>query len=307
MLDFFSAKSSTPTEANNLVVAYADYAGKVSLPWSDTAVLVRDDDYPDALVAGPLAANYNAPILMTPTKQVPHRVVDALRTHGFTKVILVGNPGAISAGAASQLQNAGFQVQRLGGQDRYRTAGAVADHLLAARGKDKSDVYLATGVDYPDALSASSAAIKNVGVVLLTPRRTVDGTSQGWMNSAKAAKVVAVGGPAVAAAEKSVHLDEKQVGFDRYETAQKVASAYFPPNPGRIAVATGKDFPDATLAASLTARTGSPLVLTRTDTLTQPTTQFLTRNRASVRKVDVVGGKAAVTEKVRGEIYSALR
>lgn len=307
VLDFFSAKSSTPTEANNLTVAYGDYAGKVSLPWSDTAVLVRDDDYPDALVAGPLAANYNAPILMTPTKQVPHRVVDALRTHGFTKVILVGNPGAISAGAASQLQNAGFQVQRLGGQDRYRTAGAVADHLLAARGRDKSDVYLATGVDYPDALSASSAAIKNVGVVLLTPRRTVDGTSQGWMNSAKAAKVVAVGGPAVAAAEKSVHLDEKQVGVDRYETAEKVASAYFPPNPGRIAVATGKDFPDATLAASLTARTGSPLVLTRTDTLTKPTTQFLTRNRASVRKVDVVGGKAAVTEKVRGEIYSALR
>lgn len=307
VLDFFSAKSSTPTEANNLVVAYADYAGKVSLPWSDTAVLVRDDDYPDALVAGPLAANYNAPILMTPTKQVPRRVVDALRTHGFTKVILVGNPGAISAGAASQLQNAGFQVQRLGGQDRYRTAGAVADHLLAARGRDKSDVYLATGVDYPDALSASSAAIKNVGVVLLTPRRTVDGTSQGWMNSAKAAKVVAVGGPAVAAAERSVHLDEKQVGVDRYETAEKVASAYFPPNPGRIAVATGKDFPDATLAASLTARTGSPLVLTRPDTLTKPTTQFLTRNRASVRKVDVVGGKAAVTEKVRGEIYSALR
>ena len=307
VLDFFSAKSSTPTEANNLTVAYADYAGKVSLPWSDTAVLVRDDDYPDALVAGPLAANYNAPILMTPTKQVPRRVVDALRTHGFTKVILVGNPGAISAGAASQLQNAGFQVQRLGGQDRYRTAGVVADHLLAARGRDKSDVYLATGVDYPDALSASSAAIKNVGVVLLTPRRTVDGTSQGWMNSAKAAKVVAVGGPAVAAAERSVHLDEKQVGVDRYETAEKVASAYFPPNPGRIAVATGKDFPDATLAASLTARTGSPLVLTRTDTLTKPTTQFLTRNRASVRKVDVVGGKAAVTEKVRGEIYSALR
>lgn len=307
VLDFFSAKSSTPTEANNLVVAYADYAGKVSLPWSDTAVLVRDDDYPDALVAGPLAANYNAPILMTPTKQVPRRVVDALRTHGFTKVILVGNSGAISAGAASQLQNAGFQVQRLGGQDRYRTAGVVADHLLAARGRDKSDVYLATGVDYPDALSASSAAIKNVGVVLLTPRRTVDGTSQGWMNSAKAAKVVAVGGPAVAAAERSVHLDEKQVGVDRYETAEKVASAYFPPNPGRIAVATGKDFPDATLAASLTARTGSPLVLTRTDTLTKPTTQFLTRNRASVRKVDVVGGKAAVTEKVRGEIYSALR
>lgn len=307
VLDFFSAKSSTPTEANNLTVAYADYAGKVSLPWSDTAVLVRDDDYPDALVAGPLAANYNAPILMTPTKQVPRRVVDALRTHGFTKVILVGNSGAISAGAASQLQNAGFQVQRLGGQDRYRTAGAVADHLLAARGRDKSDVYLATGVDYPDALSASSAAIKNVGVVLLTPRRTVDGTSQGWMNSAKAAKVVAVGGPAVAAAERSVHLDEKQVGVDRYETAEKVASAYFPPNPGRIAVATGKDFPDATLAASLTARTGSPLVLTRTDTLTKPTTQFLTRNRASVRKVDVVGGKAAVTEKVRGEIYTALR
>ena len=308
VLDYFSERFATPSlSKQNAVPAYSEYAGKVNRPWSDTAVLVRDDDYPDALVAGPLAANYNAPILMTPSKRVPQRVVETLRRHGFTKVILVGNSSAISAGAVSQLQNAGFQVQRLGGQDRYRTAGVVADHLLASRGRDKSDVYLATGVDFPDALSASSAAIKNAGVVLLTPRRTVDGTSQGWMNSAKTAKVVAVGGPAVTAAERSVHLDEKQVGADRYETAQKVASAYFPPNPGRIAVATGKDFPDATLAASLTARTGAPLVLTRVNTLTKPTTQFLTRNRASVRKVDLVGGTRAVSEKVRGEIYHALR
>lgn len=289
------------------MAAYSEYAGKVNRPWSATAVLVRDDDYPDALVAGPLAAHYNAPILMTPSKQVPYRVVEALRSHGFTKVVVVGDVGAVSAGAASQLRTSGFQVQRLGGQDRYGTARVVADHLLAARGQSNSDVYLATGADYPDALSASSAAIKNVGVVLLTPRKTVDDASQGWMNSAKAAKVVGVGGPAVTAAESSVRLDERQVGTDRYETAQKVASAYFPPNPARIAVATGKDFPDATLAASLTARTGSPLVLTRTDTLTKPTTQFLTRNRASVRKVDLVGGTGAVSETVRGEIYSALR
>lgn len=308
VLDFFSEKSTTPgLSRQNSVAAYSEYAGKVNRPWSATAVLVRDDDYPDALVAGPLAAHYNAPILMTPSKQVPYRVVEALRSHGFTKVVVVGDVGAVSAGAASQLRTSGFQVQRLGGQDRYGTARVVADHLLAARGQSNSDVYLATGADYPDALSASSAAIKNVGVVLLTPRKTVDDASQGWMNSAKAAKVVGVGGPAVTAAESSVRLDERQVGTDRYETAQKVASAYFPPNPARIAVATGKDFPDATLAASLTARTGSPLVLTRTDTLTKPTTQFLTRNRASVRKVDLVGGTGAVSETVRGEIYSALR
>lgn len=307
VLDFFSGNSLSSDEDRNSVVAYADYADKVNRAWSNTAVLVRDDDYPDALVAGPLAAHYNAPILMTSTQSVPDRVLKALQSHGFTQVILVGNPGAISAGAATQLQNAGFQVQRLGGQDRYRTASAVADHLLVARGQEKSEVYLATGVDYPDALSASSAAIKNTGVVLLTPRNRMDAANEGWINSAKASKVVGVGGPAVTAAEKSVHLDERQVGTDRYETAQKVASAYFPPNPGRIAVATGSDFPDATLAASLTARTGSPLVLTKPQTLTKPTTQFLTRNRASVRKVDVVGGKAAVTEQVRSEIYKALR
>ena len=308
VLDFFSEKSTTPgLSRQNSVAAYSEYAGKVNRPWSATAVLVRDDDYPDALVAGPLAAHYNAPILMTPSKQVPYRVVEALRSHGFTKVVVVGDVGAVSAGAASQLRTSGFQVQRLGGQDRYGTARVVANHLLAARGQSNSDVYLATGADYPDALSASSAAIKNVGVVLLTPRKTVDDASQGWMNSAKAAKIVGVGGPAVTAAEKSVRLDERQVGVDRYETAEKVALAYFPPNPARVAVATGKDFPDATLAASLTARTGSPLVLTRTDTLTKPTTQFLTRNRASVRKVDLVGGTGAVSETVRGEIYSALR
>lgn len=305
VLDFF-IKDGAAGRADNLVVAYSEYGDKVGAPWSNTAVLVRDDDYPDALVAGPLAAHYNSPILMTPTDKAPKRLLDSLRGHGFTKVILVGNQGAISDQAAAQFRNAGFQVDRLGGQDRYQTAGAVADHLLAARGQQKSDVYLATGRDFPDALTASSAAIKNTGVVLLTPKGELENTGKSWMDSPKAAKLIGVGGPAAQAAKGSVHLDEAQVGADRYETAQKVASTYFPPSPGRVAVATGTDFPDATLAASVTARTGAPLVLSRPETLTKPTAKFLGVNKASVQKVDIVGGTGAVGEAVRYEIHQAL-
>src|SRR5699024_4801080 len=55
---------------------------------------------------------------------------------------------------------------RVYGSDRYRTAVALADYFES----NPQHVYIATGEDFPDALTGSVLAAKNTAPVLLTPK-----------------------------------------------------------------------------------------------------------------------------------------
>ncbi len=132
-------------------------------------VLARADNYPDALVGTALAAAKNAPLLFVQggslTKETQAGIVRVLPAHGT--VYLLGGTTAIPESVATSLTNLGFTVMRYAGTDRYDTALKVA----AALGSP-STVFLATGINFPDALSAGPAAANAHGVVLLTDGST---------------------------------------------------------------------------------------------------------------------------------------
>jgi putative cell wall-binding protein len=54
-------------------------------------------------------------------------------------------------------------IERVGGADRYATSAMLVERLWA----DTAAVFHATGADWPDALSASSAAAEKDSPVLL--------------------------------------------------------------------------------------------------------------------------------------------
>lgn len=85
-----------------------------------------------------------------------------------------------------------------------------------------------------------------------------------------------------------------------------MASKYFDDQPARVVLAAGHDFPDATVATAITARTGAPVLLTRSDHLVKPSSQYLRNNRENVLKVDIIGGTGAVNERVVDQIHQAL-
>lgn len=217
-------------------------------------VLARSDDFADALVGVPLSASGDGPLLLTPTDGLDGRVlaeIERVLPPGG-RVVLLGGTGALGDAVASALAAAGFQVERVGGENRFDTALAVAGALGTP-----DEVFLATGRNFPDALAAGAAAAANQGVVLLTDDESVPDAVAAYLGAA-GRHVIAVGGPAARAYPSA---DGQVVGDDRYATAVLLAREAFGAVPV-AGIATGLNFPDALSGGAHIAHLGGPLLLT---------------------------------------------
>ncbi len=131
-------------------------------------VLASADNWPDAVVGGPLAAEEGAPLLLTHANSLDPRVLAEIErvlgdgSEGGTVQVL-GGTSAISDNVVGALADLGYQIQRIAGVDRYATAVDVAEQGLPGR-----VVLEATGTDFVDALSAGAAAAHVGGAVVLT-------------------------------------------------------------------------------------------------------------------------------------------
>lgn len=159
------------------------------------AVVVRDDAFPDALAAGPLAGA-QGPVLLSPPGPVLHPAVrDSLEQvlpRGHT-VYLVGGSMAVSEGVEEELRGAGWDVRRLAGSDRVTTAAAVAREMAARQGPP-AEVLLATSGDWPDAASGGAyGAWVGAPVLLAYPDGLPDATED-VLDELEPDRVLALGG-----------------------------------------------------------------------------------------------------------------
>jgi putative cell wall-binding protein len=165
---------------------------------------------------------------------------------------------------------------------------AVNAALVAAK---RYPAFLATGLDFADALAAGPAAADEMGVVLLTNGETVPAATARYL--AANPNEVAVGGPASRAVPTA---SVKYVGKDRYETATKLANAYFD-DYDYIGLASGEVAADAVVAGAVMANVDATLVLTQASKLPKATDQFLSYDVDGASLV-VFGGKAAISNDV---------
>ena len=63
---------------------------KAKFPQSERAYIASGEVFADALVIGPVGAKYNAPILLTPSKNVSKPVADYIKSSKISKLIAVG-------------------------------------------------------------------------------------------------------------------------------------------------------------------------------------------------------------------------
>ena len=95
---------------------------------SDHAIIAPADSPAEAIVAGPLAAALDAPVLTTWPTGVDDRVLAELDRLGVQAVTLVGS--GLDASFEQQLTAAGIdEVDRVAGGDRFATAAAVAERV----------------------------------------------------------------------------------------------------------------------------------------------------------------------------------
>lgn len=206
-------------------------------------VLARSDFFSDALAGGPLAAHVGGPLLITPGASLassldPRVVAEIQRVlpAGAT-VYLLGGQFALAAGIDAQLTGLGYHPVRVAGDTLYGTAVAIADRL-----GNPATVFEATGTNFPDALSAVPAAIKNGGVILLTNGPTQAPETQAYLDAHPTDRRFAIGGPFAAAGADPTAT--AVWGQDLYETAAAVAGRFFT-HAGDFGAATGLNYPDA--------------------------------------------------------------
>ncbi len=157
--------------------------------------------WPDSLTSSVLAARQGVPILLTRSHELPGVVRDVLSGDRIGRVRLVGGTAAIGEDVEQTVRDLDRETARLAGPDRYATGIAVTEELLGSGGAELSDLYLATGLDFPDAL-ASGPAVAAAGraLVLIDGRRTdASAGVYGWLRDHADAigPVHAVGGSAV--------------------------------------------------------------------------------------------------------------
>lgn len=273
--------------------------------------------FPDALAAAPAAAELDAPLLLVPTAgTLPPVVAAELARLAPAQVYVIGGAGAVSEKMAAQVATAAKTfpaVTRLKGATRYETAAAVANEVFGASPDDDlfgwPAVFIATGRNFPDALSASAAA-GSLGVPVLLTDGKASALDTGVVQILKRMKpdrVYLVGGPGVVSPQiaqqvSSMGFSTKRLsGSDRYTTSAAVAAEIFKmdqhyPSVSQHYWATGVNFPDALSGAPAAARAGAPLYVVRPDCVPGSVLSHLSSKDTQV--VKLLGGAGVLRQGV---------
>jgi len=159
---------------------------------ADRVYIATGAAFPDALSGGALAGADDAPLLLVRGQNpaLDPSTVDLLETLAPREIVVIGGDLAVSAATANALAGAaGATVRRLAGANRYDTSAKVA-----AEFRRPQTVYVATGVDFPDAITASGIAARGSSPVLLTPPHCLAEPARSFVAKVAPAKLVLIGG-----------------------------------------------------------------------------------------------------------------
>ncbi len=215
------------------------------------------------------------------------------------------------------------ELERVWGEDRIETAVRVSERSfplgppLVPLGSPRASrtVFVATGLDFADALSAVPLAHAARAPMLFVsgttlPSAVAEEITRLRGTHSRALDVVILGGTSAVSAsieaELKAHAHTRLVrridGRDRYEVSRKVALELeqLVGTPDGVFVASGTSFPDALAAAPVAAVKGYPMLLTRPESLNDDPRAVLSEFEPTA--VFVVGGDGAVSPEVMWEI-----
>lgn len=221
---------------------------------------------------------------------------------------LLGAAGAPASAAPAAPAVESPTVLRTAGADRYATAVALSKAAWPGPTRPRR-VYLATGEQFADALSASSAAAAADAGLLLTPHGSLPSSVAAELERLAPEEVVVVGG--TGAVSSSVVSSVRALGpvvvrvsgADRYATSvalvrRSVGDAAAP----LVWVATGRSHADAVVAGAAAGATGAPLLVVDGSAAGLRTDAAALLAELAPERVRVVGGTAAVSSGVLAAI-----
>jgi putative cell wall-binding protein len=193
---------------------------------------------------------------------------------------------------------------RLGGADRFATAAMISRAVFAP---GVPVAYVATGLNFPDALAGAAAAGKVGAPVLLVQATSIPGATKTELDRLDPARIVVLGGASVIDGSVLTALKSfttgpviRVAGSDRYATAAAASASTFDPGVPVAFVATGRNFPDALAGAAAAAKLGGPVLLVEPDAIPEATAAELGRLKPG--RIVIVGSTGVVS----GSVAAAL-
>lgn len=136
-----------------------------------TVVIATGYNFADALAVGPWCYARQAPILLTNKGgKLSDEQVRAIKGLGtVTRVVIVGGTSPVSDSVKTQLGSS-YEYVRLAGADRYKTAAEIAEFEIAD-GMSVTNMAVATGDNFPDALAGAALCGHNGSVLSLASKK----------------------------------------------------------------------------------------------------------------------------------------
>ncbi|MDY7542552.1 MULTISPECIES: cell wall-binding repeat-containing protein [unclassified Cryobacterium] len=191
-------------------------------------------------------------------------------------------------------------VTRLSGSDRFETSSAIS---AATFDPGVSVAYVASGSNFPDALSVAPVGGKDKAPVLLVPSGFIPAPIQAELTRLKPQRIVVLGSAASVSDTVFTALQgfttgtvTRTAGTDRFATSAAVSAIAFSPEVPVVYIANGYNFPDALSAAPVAGKSGAAVLLVPADRIPAVIQDELTRLKPG--RVVVLGGFDSVSESV---------
>ncbi|MBF4463439.1 MULTISPECIES: cell wall-binding repeat-containing protein [unclassified Rathayibacter] len=221
-------------------------------------------------------------------------------------------PGSKDLGCSSVSYKGAIAVTRLAGIDRQETAVKVSQATFQP---GVNVVYIASGQNFPDALSAAPAAAKQGGPLLLVDPDSMSQPVQDELSRLKPKKIVVVGSnlsvsdalyQQLATYVGSSNAILRLGGVDRYDTSKKIINYAFPGTSAKAWMTSGERFPDALGAGASAGSANAPVILVNGGAATadQQTIDLLTR--LQVTKLTIAGSTLAVSDGIKNSLPSSV-
>ncbi|HEY3318439.1 MAG TPA: cell wall-binding repeat-containing protein [Coriobacteriia bacterium] len=288
---------------------------RAAYPGTAQAVVITTGlNFPDALAGAALADVEGGPMLLV-DRTLPGAVRDEVRRLAPARVFILGSESVVSSQTAAELAAAvpGATVTRLGGWNRYATARLIVQQIVGRTGGGGTDGHaiIATGRDFPDALSASVISAEKHWPILLTDTTRLPTDTAAALAEMGAKSTIVVGGTSVVAPSVLTSLPSptRVAGADRYATAGLMADlgeanglSY-----GYVGLSSGTTYPDALTGGVLAASSHGVMLLTPPSVLAPAAGSRLQAHRTVTTRLQAYGSTSALSLAALLQAANALR
>jgi subtilisin family serine protease len=277
-----------PTPADDSVTASIARFAK-----ADTVVVGPAALSAEWLAASSLAGSLRAPVLSVGATLSPQVAGEIVRL-GAQRVVIVGGPHMVSAAVEDALNDLSITVERVGTDDRFVTAAAVARQVADAKG-DYWDgrVFVVSGDAPTDMLALGPIAYASGEPVVILRQTKLHAAYAQWLAETEVGQAIVIGGTGSVsdAVARRVSASRKRIsGLTRYTVAAALAEYAAGQGWigwGHVGLASGTNLTRSTAVGSAMGAVSGPILFTGGVKIDPSAAATLKRHASLIDSVDI--------------------